>query len=112
MLYASLAASILSLFVATLCKLWLNHYASVDMQASAIERSMNRQRKLDNLNTWHFHHVVQLPWLMLQVALFLLICAFFRYLWAADTILVWTVPGLTASIFSFFFLIIALGRSS
>ena len=52
-LYACLAASLFSAFLAMLGKQWLNRYASVDMRGSAIERCQNRQRKL--ILTWHVH---------------------------------------------------------
>jgi len=38
-LYASLATSVFSAFLAMLGKQWLNRYASIDMRGSAIERS-------------------------------------------------------------------------
>jgi len=74
-LYASLAASLFSAFLAMLGKQWLNRYASVDMRGSAIERSQNRQRKLDGTVTWYFDHIMELLPLMLQFALLLLGCA-------------------------------------
>jgi len=59
-LFASLAMSLLSAFIAMLGKQWLK---SVDMRGSAIERSQNRQRKLNGVVTWYFDHVMQsLPW--------------------------------------------------
>jgi len=42
MLYASLAASVFSAFLAMLGKQWLNRYASVNMRGSTIERSQNQ----------------------------------------------------------------------
>jgi hypothetical protein len=52
MLYASLAASLLSAFLAMLGKQWLNRYASADVRGTGIERSQNRQRKLNGIITW------------------------------------------------------------
>jgi len=66
-------------------KQWLNLYASIDMRGSAIERSQNRQRKLDGIVTWYFDHVMEFLPLMLQFALLLLGCALSRYLWEIDT---------------------------
>jgi len=74
-LFASLAASLFSAFLAMLGKQWLNRYASVDIRGSAIERGQNRQRKLDGIVTWYFDHVMQLLPLMLQATLLLLGCA-------------------------------------
>jgi len=68
-------------------KQWLNRYASVDMRGSAIERSQDRQRKLDGIVAWHFEHVLESLPLMLQVALLLLGCALFRYLWEINTVI-------------------------
>jgi hypothetical protein len=84
-LYASLAASLLSAFLAMLGKQWLNRYASIDMRGSSIERSQHRQRKLDGIITWYFYHVMEALPIMLQFALFLLGCALSHYLWRIDT---------------------------
>ena len=96
-LYASLAASLFSAFLAMLGKQWLNRYASVDIRGSAIERSQNRQRKLDGIDSWYFNHVMELLPLMLQAALLLLGCALSRYLWEIDT----TVASVVLSVTSF-----------
>ena len=73
-MYASLAAALLSAFLTMLGKKWLNRYASTDVRGTSIERSQNRQRKLDGIVTWNFDRVMQSPPLMLQVALLLLGC--------------------------------------
>jgi hypothetical protein len=80
-LFASLAASLFSAFLAMLGKQWLNRYALVDMRGTTIERSQNRQRKLDGIVTWYFDYVMESLPLMLQVALLLLGCALSRYFW-------------------------------
>ena len=80
LLYASLATTLFSAFLAMLGKQWLNRYASTDMRGTAIERSQNRQRKLDGIVTWYFDHVMESLPLMLQIALLLLGCALSRYL--------------------------------
>ena len=112
MLYLSLTATIFSALIAIHVKQWLNHYASVDLQASVVERGRNRQRKFDALATWHFHRVMELPLLLLQAALFLLLCTTFRYLWATNTTLAYYVLGLTFAIVFFFISIATLGRPS
>ena len=84
-LYASLAASLFSAFLAMLGKQWLNRYASIDIRGSAIDRCQNRQRKLDGIVTWYFDHVMESLPLMMQFALFLLGCALSLYLWGIDT---------------------------
>ena len=71
-LSASLAASLLSAFLAMLRKQWLNRYVSVDIQGSAIERNENQQRTedLDGIVAWYVDHVLELLPLALRVAQF------------------------------------------
>jgi hypothetical protein len=57
-LYTSLAASLFSAFLAMLGKQWLNRYMSTDMRGTAIERSQNRQQKLNGIVTWCFDYVM------------------------------------------------------
>jgi len=107
-LYASLAASLFSALLAMLGKQWLNRYASIDMRGSAIERSQNRQRKLDGIVTWYFDHVMESLPLMLQIALLLLGCALSRYLWEVDTTVASVVLGFTSfGVVSYAFFIVA-----
>ena len=96
-LCASLAASLLSAFLAMLGKQWLNRYASTDMRGTAVERSQNRQRKLDGIIAWSFDHVMESLPLMLQVALLLLGCALSHYLWEVNVTVASVVLGLTLS---------------
>ena len=107
-LYASLAVSLFSAFLAMLGKQWLNRYASIDMRGSAIERSQNRQRKLDGVVAWYFDYVMEFLPLMLQFALLLLGCALSRYLWEIDTTVVSVVLGITSfGVASYIFFVIA-----
>ena len=71
MLYASLCASLFSAFLAMLGKQWLTRYDSIDVRGSVVERSQNRQRKLDGIDAWYFYYVMELLPLLLQVSLFL-----------------------------------------
>jgi len=88
-------------------KQWLNRYAS-DMRGSAIERSQNRQRKLDGIVTWYFDHVMELLPLMLQFALLLLGCALSRYLWDVETTVALVVLGVTSfGVTSYAFFVVA-----
>ena len=111
-LYASLAASLLSAFLAMLGKQWLNRYASIDMRGSAIERSQNRQRKLDGTITWYFDHVMESLPLMLQFALLLLGCALSIYLWGIDTTVASVVLGVTSFGIIFYACIAVAGTAS
>jgi hypothetical protein len=96
-LFASLAASLLSAFFAMLGKQWLNRYASTEMRGTTIERSQYRQRKLDGIVKWYFDHVMESLPLMLQVALLLLGCALTRYLWEINV----TVASVVLAVTSF-----------
>jgi len=96
MLYASLATSLFSAFLAMLGKQWLNRYALTDMRGTAVERSQDRQRKLGGIIAWYFDHVMESLPLMLQFALLLLGCALSRYLWGISETIAWVVIGVTA----------------
>jgi len=111
-MYASLAISLLSTFLAMLGKQWLNRYASVDMRGSAIERSQNRQRKLDGIVAWYFDHVLESLPLMLQIALLLLGCALSRYLWEIDTTVASVLVGVTSFGILFYLFILIAGATS
>ena len=112
MLYASLAAALLSAFLAMLGKQWLNRYASIDMRGTAIERSQNRQRKLDGLVTWYFDHVMEALPVMLQIALLLLGSALSKYLWDINKIVASVVLSVTSFGFLFYILIVIAGAAS
>jgi len=107
MLYASLAASFFSALLAMLGKQWLNRYASTDMRGTAIERSQDRQRKLDGVVTWYFDCVMESLPLILQFALLLLGCALSRYLWEINVTVACVVISVTALgvVFYAFFLV-------
>ena len=111
-LYASLATSLFSAFLAMLGKQWLNRYASIDMRGSAIERSQNRQRKLDGIITWYFDGVMESLPLMLQFALLLLGCALSRYLWEINTTTASVVLGVTLLGLVFYTFIVVAGITS
>ena len=110
-LFASLAASLLSAFLAMLGKQWLNRYASTDMRGSTIERSQNRQQKLDGIVTWYFHSVMESLPLMLQVALLLLGCALSRYLWEISRTIASVVIGVTSFGLLFYLFILVVGTA-
>ena len=111
-LFASLVVSLLSAFLAMLGKQWLNRYASTDIRGSAVERSHNRQRKLDGIVKWYFDHVMESLPLMLQAALLLLGCALSRYLWDISITVASVVVGVTSLGFAFYVFIIVAGAVS
>ena len=110
-LFASLALSLLSAFLAMLGKQWLNRYDSADMRGSAIDRCQNRQRKLDGIVTWSFDPVMESLPLMLQVALLLLGCALSRYLWDTSITVASIVLGITSFGALFYAFIIVAGTA-
>ena len=110
-LFASLAASLFSAFLAMLGKQWLNRYASADLRGSVIERSRNRQRKLNGIVSWYFENVMELLPVMLQVALLLLGCALSRYLWETNTTIASVVLGVTSFGLFLFLLIVVAGAA-
>ena len=112
MLYASLAASLFSAFLAMLGKQWLNRYASTDMQGTGIERSWDRQRKLDGIITWYFDHVMESLPLMLQIALLLLGCALSLYLWEINATIAYVVVGVTGLGVTFYAFAVVAGTAS
>jgi len=77
-------------------KQWLNRYASTDLRGTAIERSQNRQRKLDGIVAWYFDHVMEFLPLMLQAALLLLGCALSHYLWGINVTVASVIIGVTS----------------
>jgi len=81
LLYASLGISLLSAFLATLGKQWLNRFAKAEAKGPEIDESRSRQRKLSGMVSWKFDLVMESIPLMLQFALLLLGYALSKYLW-------------------------------
>ena len=111
-LFASLAVSLLSAFLAMLGKQWLNRYASADMRGSAVEHGRNRQRKLDGTVAWYFDNVLESLPLMLQAALTLLGCALSRYLWDISGVVASVIIGVTSFALIFYLFVVAAGAVS
>jgi hypothetical protein len=100
LLYASLATLLFASFLAILGKQWVNRYLR-NRGGSAADKSRDRQRELDGLETWHFHLVIESLPVMLQFALLLLGCALSRYLWTishpvAGVVVAATILGVTS----------------
>jgi hypothetical protein len=111
-LFASLAVSLFSAILAMLGKQWLNRYESIDRRGSAVERSHNRQRKLDGVIVWYFEHVMESLPLMLQAGLLLLGCALSRYLWETNIIVASVVLIVTSFGAIFYLFILIAGTTS
>lgn len=105
-LFSSLAVSFLAAFLAMLGKQWLNRYSRVDMRGSLIDRSRDRQRKMNGMATWHFDFVMEALPLLLQFALLLLGYALSTYLFTIDNIIAWVVSAFTASGFLFYVILV------
>ena len=93
-------------------KQWLNRYASTDIRGTAIDRSQNRQRKLDGIIAWYFDHVMETLPLMLQAALLLLGCALSRYLWEINVTLASVVISVTSFGVAIYLAIVVAGTTS
>ena len=111
-LFATLAVSLFSAFLAMLGKQWLNRYQSIDVRGSAIERSHSRQQKLGGVVGWYFAHVMESLPLMLQVALLLFGCALSRYLWEIDVAIALTILSVTSFGVIFYLFIVIAGAAS
>ena len=103
LLYTSLATSLFAAFLAMFGKQWINHYLRRH-GGSAVEKSRDRQRKIDGLDRWHFRLVMESLPVMLQIALLLLGCALSKYLWTinhavARFIIAFTVFGVVSYTF-------------
>jgi len=108
-LFASLAATLFSAFLAMLGKQWLNRYESNEHRGTAIDRSQNRQRKLDGIVAWYFDHVMEALPLILQAALLLLGYALSHYLWEINVTVASVVIGFTSSCVLLYIFLIAAG---
>ena len=93
-------------------KQWLNRYESIDKRGSGIERSRNRQRKLDGIIVWYFDYVMESLPLMLQAGLLLLGCALSRYLWEVNTVVASVVIAVTSLGAIFYISIVIAGSAS
>ena len=82
------------------------------MRGSAVERSQNRQQKLDGIVAWYFNHVMESLPLMLQGALLLLGCGLSRYLWDISIVVTSVVIGVTSLGLVFYLFIIVAGAAS
>ena len=111
-LYASLAISLVSAFLAMLGKQWLSRYKSIDKRGPAIERSHDRQRKLDGVIVWFFDYVMALLPLLLQAGLLLLGSALTRYLWEVNIIVASVILGITSTGVLFYLFIVIAGTIS
>lgn len=104
-LYAGTVALSSSTILATIGNECFHFHTSVNRLGSATERGENRQQRLSTSVVWYFDHSTELLPLTLHAGLFLLGCAFFRYLWESDITIVSFLENLVffAVIFYIFF---------
>lgn len=81
LLYASLACSLFAALGAVLGKQWLNHYSSVGERGGVEARGMDRQRKRNGIDTWHFRVVLEILPILLQMSLLLFGLSLCGYMW-------------------------------
>ena len=103
LLYASLTTSLIAAILAMLGKQWVNRYLR-NRGGSAVDKSRDRQRKLDGLEKWHFRLVIESLPVMLQIALLLFAGALSRYLWTisravAGVVIAATLFGVASYVF-------------
>jgi len=103
--YATLCATLLASFLAMLGKQWLNRYRQNETHGSAMDRSRVRERKLNGIEAWKFHLVMESLPLILQCALVLLGFALSRYLWEVNRSVSSVVIGFTSFGLLFYVLI-------
>ncbi|KAF9642485.1 hypothetical protein BDM02DRAFT_2091673 [Thelephora ganbajun] len=93
LLYASLMASLFAAFLAMLGKQRVSRYL-LNQGGSAVDKSRDRQRKLDGLKEWGFYLAIESLPVVLQLALLLLGGALSLYLWTISR----TVAGVIIAI--------------
>ncbi|KAF9643511.1 hypothetical protein BDM02DRAFT_3104311, partial [Thelephora ganbajun] len=103
LLYASLATSLFAAFLGMLGKQWVSRYLR-NHGGSAVDKSRDRQQKLDGLKEWRFYLAIESLPVVLQLALLLLACALSLYLWTisrtvAGVIIAITLFGVTLYVF-------------
>ena len=106
-LYSSLLVSLLAAFIAVLGKQWLSRYAQMEMRGSVVDRSRDRQRRMNGIVTWHFDLVMECLPLMLQAALLLLSYALSGYLFSINKTVAGVVIGFTAFSLLFYLLLVS-----
>jgi hypothetical protein len=99
--------SLLAAFIAMLCKQWLNRYAQVDMRESVVDRSRDRQRKMNGVDTQHLDLTMECVPLILQAALLLLSVALSNYLFFISGVVASVFTGVTGFTLGFYLLVLS-----
>ena len=92
-------------------KQWVNRYLR-HTGGSIVERSGDRQRKLDGLERWPFRTFIESLSIMLQIALLLLAAGLSRYVWSVNASVATVVISFTVLGVLFYIGIVVAGTSS
>ena len=95
-LFSSLAASFFVAFIAILGKQWINYYSRAGIGGSVVDRGRYRQHKMNGMDTWYFHFVMDSLPVLLQVSLFLFGYALSDYFFPANKTVAGVIIGFTA----------------
>jgi len=107
--YVALSFSLLAAFGAVLGKQWLSHYKCSNAYGSLEERGKLRQQKLDELEAWRFHAVLELFPVLLQISLLLFGLALSAFVWSQQGLL--AVAVIVPTAFGFFLYAFAVATS-
>jgi len=106
--YVALSFSLLAAFGAVLGKQWLSHYKCNNVHGSLEKRRKLRQQKLDGLEIWRFHAVLQSFPVLLQISLLLFGLSISAFVWSQQGPLAVAVMVPTAfGIFFYAFVVVA-----
>ena len=107
--YTSLSTSLLAAFGAVLCKQWLGYFKTSRFGQGTVEqRCMQRQRKLDGLETWKFGTIIDTLPMLLQFSLLFFGIALSANIWIQQHTVASVIIGTTVlGVLFYFFTIVA-----
>jgi hypothetical protein len=106
--YVALSFSLLAAFGAVLGKQWLSHYKSNNIRGSLEDRGKHRQQKLDGMEAWQFHAVLQSFPVLLQISLLLFGVAISAFVWSQQgTLAIAVIASMAIGLFFYWFIIVA-----
>lgn len=106
--YVALSFSLLAAFGAVLGKQWLSHYKSNNIHGSLEDRGKHRQQKLDGMEAWQFHAVLQSFPVLLQISLLLFGVAISAFVWSQQgTLAIAVIASMAFGLFFYWFIIVA-----
>ena len=109
-LFASLAVTLLAAFITVLIKRWILYYGQPSVQeGDIVKRGEERQLKFDILHKWGPGFILELPPVLLQIALLLFDAGLVLYLWDLNPSAASVVLGITLIGLLFYGLITVVG---